>query len=183
MTNLATAEMNPDQQAITMDRPATPDDWETAIAQLLDELSLVQDELLKALTSKRDVLVAGDVKRLEEVQQHEQELGERLQACHDRRAELLAQATSQGLPGESIAELASALPATDRQQLGQTVQRVSARTRLLRHHSLANWVLAQRSLLHLSQLLEILATGGKTKPTYSKEESPHARGNLVDHAA
>ena len=158
-------------------------DWETAIAELLDELSLVQDELLNALTSKRDVIVAGDVKQLEKIQQRELELGERLQACHDRRGQLLQQAAQQGLPGDSISKLASALPAGQRQGLGDNVQQVSARTHLLRHHSLANWVLAQRSLLHLSQLLEILATGGKTKPTYSKEESPHARGNLVDRAA
>ena len=158
-------------------------DWETAIADLLDELSLVQDELLGTLVTKRDVIVAGDVQRLEEIQAQEGQLGARLQACHDRRAELLAQAAQQGLPGDSISQLASALPAADRGELGTTVHQVSARTSLLRHHSLANWVLAQRSLLHLSQLLEILATGGKTKPTYSKEESPHARGNLVDRAA
>ncbi|MCU0373434.1 MAG: hypothetical protein MUE56_09370, partial [Ignavibacteria bacterium] len=29
--------------------------------------------------------------------------------------------------------------------------------RLLQHQSLTNWVLAQRSMLHLSQLLEIIA--------------------------
>lgn len=166
-----------------MDATLPTTDWETAIADLLDELSLVQDELLDALTSKRDVIVAGDIKKLEAIQQRELELGERLQACHDRRAELLQHAAQQGLPGDSISKLASALPADKRNGLGETVQQVSARTQLLRHHSLANWVLAQRSLLHLSQLLEILATGGKTKPTYSKEESPHARGNLVDRAA
>mgnify|MGYP002625234096 CR=1 FL=1 len=158
-------------------------DWETAIVDLLDELSTVQEELLAALVSKRDVIAQGDVEQLKTLQEHEQELGQRLQACHDRRAELLTEAARQGLPGDSISRLASALPANERKQLGETVQQVSAKTHLLRHHSLANWVLAQRSLLHLSQLLEILATGGKTKPTYSKEESPHARGNLVDRAA
>ena len=167
----------------TMQATQRTTDWEAAIADLLDELSTVQEGLLATLTSKRDVLAAGDVKALESLQQREQELGERLQACHDQRAALLQQAAQQGLPSDSISRLASALPNADGEQLGNTVQQVSERTQLLRHHSLANWVLAQRSLLHLSQLLEILATGGKTKPTYSKEESPHARGNLVDRAA
>ena len=40
------------------------------------------------------------------------------------------------------------------------------RSRLLQHQSLTNWVLVQRSLLHLSQLIEIIATGGRPKPTY-----------------
>ena len=175
--------MSEDIQVHTMEATLPTTDWETAIADLLDELSVVQDELLATLTSKRDVIVSGDVKQLEVIQQHEQTLGARLQACHDRRAALLQHAAQQGLPGESISKLASSLPAGDRQQLGESVQQVSARTQLLRHQSLTNWVLAQRSLLHLSQLLEILATGGKTKPTYSKEESPHSRGNLVDRAA
>jgi len=158
-------------------------EWETAIAELLGELSNVQEDLLATLTAKRDLMAAGELEKLESLQQQEQQLGERLETCHRRRGELLAGAGRQGLPSDSISQLASSLPAADRQQLGQQMQQVSHRTRLLRHHSLANWVLAQRSLLHLSQLLEILATGGQTKPTYSKEESPHARGNLVDHAA
>ena len=55
--------------------------------------------------------------------------------------------------------------------------------RILQHHSLANWVLAQRSLLHVSQLLEIIATGGRMQPTYGDSESVHARGSLVNHEA
>jgi hypothetical protein len=42
----------------------------------------------------------------------------------------------------------------------------AARMRVLQHHSLVNWVLAQRALLHVSQLLEIIATGGRTQPNY-----------------
>jgi hypothetical protein len=55
--------------------------------------------------------------------------------------------------------------------------------RLLQHHSLTNWVLAQRSLLHITQLLEIVATGGRLQPTYGKGASSHARGALVDQEA
>lgn len=157
--------------------------WEAAIADLLDELSSVQEDLLTTLSAKRAAIVAGNLEQLQQLQEQEQELGKRLEACHHRRCELLEEAAQRGLPSDSISQLATALPAGSRKQVGEQVQHVSARTRLLRHHSLTNWVLAQRSLLHLSQLLEILATGGKTKPTYSKEESPHSRGNFVDHAA
>jgi hypothetical protein len=55
--------------------------------------------------------------------------------------------------------------------------------RLLQHQSLANWVLAQRSLLHVSQLIEIIATGGRMQPTYGDKESVHARGSLVNQQA
>jgi hypothetical protein len=55
--------------------------------------------------------------------------------------------------------------------------------RLLQHHSLANWVLAQRSLLHVAQMLEIIATGGRLQPTYGNGESSMSGGALVDHQA
>jgi len=54
---------------------------------------------------------------------------------------------------------------------------------LLQHHSLVNWVVIQRTLLHLSQMLEIIATGGRLQPTYGKGESSTASGTLMDWAA
>ena len=65
----------------------------------------------------------------------------------------------------------------------QPGRRLTGRMDLLQHHSLANWVLAQRSLLHISQLLEIIATGGRLRPTYGKSEPVLARGALVDQEA
>ena len=166
-----------------MDEQTATVDWDGEISGLLDELGAVQDELLATLVAKRDVMAAGDLDGLAPLQTREVDLGARLEACHQRRASLLARASDEGLPGESVAELAAALPAGRQNALPRQVRQVAERTRLLRHHSLTNWVLAQRSLLHLSQLLEILATGGQIKPTYSKEETPHSRGALVDHAA
>ena len=54
--------------------------------------------------------------------------------------------------------------------------------RRLQLEHLKNWVIAQKSLLHVSQILEIVATGGKIQPTYGKSESS-ARGALVDQEA
>jgi hypothetical protein len=55
--------------------------------------------------------------------------------------------------------------------------------RLLHHQSLANWVLAQRTLLHIAQMLEIVATGGRLQPTYDPANVSSPGGALVDHAA
>jgi hypothetical protein len=57
------------------------------------------------------------------------------------------------------------------------------RSRLLQHQSLTNWVLVQRTLLHLSQMIEIIATGGRPKPTYEKGPGSNSGGALVDRAA
>ena len=66
--------------------------------------------------------------------------------------------------------------------LGEQVKDASAKMLLLRHQSLTNWVLAQRALVHLSQMIEIIATGGRMQPTYGNGAPSFATGNLVDHA-
>ena len=70
-----------------------------------------------------------------------------------------------------------------REKLGKQVKDSAAKMRLLQHHSLTNWVLAQRSLLHVSQLLEIIATGGRMQPTYGDRDALHGRGTLVNQEA
>jgi hypothetical protein len=64
-----------------------------------------------------------------------------------------------------------------------SIREATNRTRLLQHQSLTNWVLVQRSLLHLSQLIEIIATGGRLKPTYGNGSDRQSSGALVDRAA
>ena len=161
----------------------TATDWESEIGGLLAELSSVQSELLEMLGLKRDALAAGDVERLHELQPREEVLAGRLEECQTRRAELLAHARQEGLPGESVSKLATRVGGGKPGKLGQQVKESAARMRLLQHHSLANWVLAQRSLLHVSQLLEIIATGGRLQPTYGDKESVHACGGLVNQQA
>jgi len=156
--------------------------WESELASFLTELSAVQDESLEILAKKRELLVAADVDGLAEVTQREQGLIERLRGCLEGRAKLLERAGQEGLPSENIRSLAAALPDGGKKELTDQLNEATRRTRLLRHHSLTNWVLVQRTLIHLSQMLEIIATGGQMQPTYGKEEPVNARGALVDRA-
>jgi hypothetical protein len=75
------------------------------------------------------------------------------------------------------------LPESSRKNVQASIREAANRTQLLRHQSLTNWVVVQRSLLHLSQLIEIIATGGRPKPTYDKGPGSHSGGALVDRAA
>jgi len=79
--------------------------------------------------------------------------------------------------------LAKSLPDEQRHSLDEQVHRAQKQARLLRHHSLANWVVIQRTVIHLSQMLEIIATGGRLQPTYGEGEPVNASGGLVDRAA
>ena len=157
-------------------------DWEPELAGLLGELSSVQDELLDVLTEKRRLLAAADTEGMAAMAPREERIMERLGQCQRRREELLARADREGLPSESIGALASALPPPGAAPLKRRIRDASARFRLLQHHGLTNWVVVQRTLIHLAQMLEIIATGGQPKPTYEKSTSPAAGGSLIDQA-
>jgi flagellar biosynthesis/type III secretory pathway chaperone len=159
------------------------DTWEGEIGALLAELAEVQTALLSTLSEKRKHIAARDQPALAAMAGREQELAARLQACHERRQSLLARANSEGLPADSIQSLSATFPAASRERMQASIEETRRRTKLLQHQSLANWVLVQRSLLHLSQLIEIIATGGQKKPTYGKGSDRVAGGALVDRAA
>ena len=157
--------------------------WETELATFLTDLSTVQDELLSVLASKRECMAKRDASGMQALSERESQLGERLQAVQARRSELLAAAREQGLECDNLQKLASSLPVGKREALGKQVKDAAWRTRLLQHQSLTNWVIAQRSVLHLSQMIEIIATGGRLRPTYGKSDAALARGALVDQEA
>lgn len=157
--------------------------WDNDICALLAELSAVQEELLALLSEKRKHLRTSDAAGLLSLQPREQSLIHRLQQCHDRRGALLQRAAAEGLPARDLTTLAEAIGGTTGNEIQQQLAQAAQRSRLLQHQSLSQWVFVQRTLLHLSQLLEIIATGGQGRPTYGKEDPAGATGALVDHAA
>ena len=150
------------------------------IGQLLVSLTSVQDELLDVLQKKRQMMADCDSDGMRAMQPREEALNEKLQNIHHQRATLLDRAQQQGISVDSLQSLASELPPTEPSDLEDRLQDVSGKMRLLQHQSLTNWVLAQRSLLHVSQLLEIIATGGRLQPTYGKGAAVPPSGALVD---
>src|SRR5262245_42462734 len=153
------------------------DNLESDIAGLLGDLSDVQRDLLDVLTRKRTMLAAGDGASLTAAAAGEQQLITRLQACQERRQRLLQQAAAEGMPADSIRSLTGALGPQSRDRMRADVEEAQHRARLLQHECLTNWVLVQRSLLHLSQLVEIIATGGRMKPTYGNGSDRQSHRN------
>ncbi len=157
--------------------------WETDLGSLLEDLTQVQEELLAVLARKRECMAAGDLPGMKELQCVEQTLCERLQVCHDQRGTLLQRASDEGLATDSLGGLASLLKERGERDLRREVKHASARMNLVQQNCLANWVLAQKALLHASQMLEIIATGGRLQPTYGNRAGQVARGALVDQEA
>ncbi len=157
--------------------------WESELASLLTDLLAVQDQLLETLTKKRDLLATADTEGLAAIARQEEKLIGSLQHCVERREQLLERARQEGLPSGNVRALTKALPRAERDKIGSQVKLAKSRARLLQHHSLTNWVIVQRTLIHLSQMLEIIATGGRLQPTYGEGEPVNASGTLVDRAA
>jgi hypothetical protein len=158
-------------------------DLEAELTDLLGELAAVQDDLLDVLAVKREHLASVDLAGLAATQVREERLAERLKLCQERRSDLLTAARKAGLESDSIGRLVGLAEGGRRGKLSQQAKAASARMRLLRHESLTNWVLAQRALLHVAQLVEIIATGGRLQPTYGERESVHSCGSLVNQEA
>lgn len=159
--------------------------WESELAKLLGDLLAVQGRLLGVIGRKRECLVAADAEGLGAIGQEEEELVAALKDCVARRETLLQRAREEGLPSRDIKTLAASLPRPARGRLDSEVREAQHRARLLRHESLTNWVVIQRTLLHLSQMIEIIATGGRLQPTYGEGAlgSAPTNGALVDQAA
>lgn len=158
-------------------------DWETEVAQLLTELSAAQDELFALLAQKRTLLIASDHEGLTAMLPQEEQLIGRMRACAAKREELLVRARTEGMPSRSITSLGKALPGAEKDGLNERIADVNARTRLLKNQSITNWIVIQRTLIHLSQMLEIIATGGRLQPTYGEGAPVNSTGALVDRAA
>ncbi len=160
----------------------TANAWESDIASLLRNLANVQRDLLEVLRDKRSALAGGKLDEINAVAIREAELVPRLQACQEQRQALLSRAGADGLPSDSIRALTAALPTTSRIRMQPDLDESQNRSRFLQSECLTNWVLVQQMLLHLSQLIEIIATGGQSKPTYGNGSERQGSGFLVDQA-
>ena len=156
--------------------------WESEIAQLLSRLGTTQERLLKLLSKKHDLLKNRDHQGISALADEELSLSNDLQECHMQRQQLLQKAADAGLPADSIQSLAEALPEEDTSDLQAPLKESLHRSHLLRHQSFTHWVVVQRTLLHLSQMLEIIATGGRQQPTYGKDGATQSSGALMDQA-
>ena len=144
--------------------------WESELATLLNDLTSVQEELLAFLADKRQSLVAMDVVRLDESKAVGRAIDHPTAILPAAAARIAGRAARESRPSASLRSLARSLPAAERAGLEKRVAEAAKRARLLQHQSLANWVFVQRSLLHLTRLLEIIATGGRSEPTYGRGE-------------
>ena len=158
--------------------------WPLEINSFLSELESAQENAMAVLKRKQEMLASADVEGMKAIAEEEKTAVDRLDACLKRRESLLRTAALTGMPSDSIEQLCRSLPKET--GLNERIRRSIQRTRSIQFQSLTNWVLAQRSVLHLNQLLEMIEFKGALAPTYGrdkKKESGNGGGNLVDRVA
>ena len=106
--------------------------WESELAKLLGRLSDAQQQLLgTAGPQTRNADQARPRGALGTCCPRKRNLCAELQACHDRRQQLLEQAAAEGMPADSIRSLAASLPRGESQSLKQSLDEANQRSRLL----------------------------------------------------
>lgn len=148
----------------------------------LDELTELQGDVLAYLRDKHELIASGKPSELEDFAPREENLIERLKNCQHHRARLLTYAAPESDQDATIASLAEGLPDEERHEVRRKISGARQQGHLVQQQMLSQWVAMQRSMIHLAHLLEIIATGGRSRPTYGKEDSARASGSLVDQA-
>ena len=122
-------------------------------AALLNDLLAGQGELMAVLNRKRNLLGARDREGLAAIAGEEQRMLGVLQECLSAAPGPLARAATEGLPSNSIQALTGRATPSSSGTRGPQVATAGSRARLLQTQSLTNWIIIQRTLIHLSQLL------------------------------
>ena len=175
---------NPMHHEATPTTDATRFAWKSDIAGLLSELSAVQTRSARTCSRTSARCSPPATARRSAARSPRSRIWSR--GCKHARSGgsgCCSKRPSEGLPSDSI-QLAEQVAA---RRTPQTPARRARRSRnsaraFLQHECLTNWVLVQRTLLHLSQLIEIIATGGRMKPTYGNGSDRQDQGALVDRA-
>lgn len=153
------------------------------IARFVNVFAEAQQALLTLLVEKRHVLVTADGVRLAELNAAEQKLTGRLEALIVWRSRLLKASAGQGCVGESLSdvliELDDPLSIELRARLPQ-LQRLSA---ALRQETWIQWVISQRCERHYGEMVEVIARGGQSAPTYEERPAGQSTGGAVLDAA
>ena len=151
------------------------------LQDFLNQLIDAQTQMLAVLHKKQTILVKPEKEAVAQISAEEEKTLETMQNVLHRREELLTTARLQNIRGDSVEQLCEHFFPRNlevQRMLGDIKHR-SHQIRLLAY---TNWTLSRKSLIHVSQILELLETGGRGKATYQPQTSS-TRSGLVDRVA
>ena len=147
-------------------------------------LDTAQEQTLSVLQKKQFSLVKPEQETLRILSDEETEALRLLRLALEERESILATAQQQGLVASSISAVCEQV-FPGQNEWKQIIEKLQAQNTQIHWVSLTNWTISQKSLVHLTQILEFIETRGAGKTTYqfSKGTSTTSTGGFVDKVA
>jgi len=154
-------------------------DLQHYLYQLLD----VQTQMLAVLHKQQAILVRPTKETLASISVKEEEALAQMQGILNRREELLTSARLQNIHGDSIEQLCDYF-FPHNIEIQKLLNEARSRAQQIQLLAYTNWTLDRKSLIHVSQILELLQTRGQGKTTYQPQMTASASGGYsVDRVA
>lgn len=149
------------------------------LAEYLADLDAIQDRVLDQLAQwQMDVAQPNSLGQLSGNLQGNAAI-ENLRALVARRDELLKLAQSQGIAVSTLRELAAHLD-DPQKSLTTKVSLLKRKMERMHHASLGHWISCQKAWLHYSDLVELIATGGRKPIRLGNTNSLNQGGVILD---
>lgn len=142
-----------------------------------------QETLLQIMRRKRTALTTSDLAALEAIQVPEQEAAQQLQTLVSWRGTLLKSAQRGIGRFETLTDLAKSLSPAQSPPVIALFDQAQRLAIELRQESWVQWIITNRCCNFYSEVLELIAQGGKKAPTYDPAEWAQRGGALMDASA
>lgn len=151
----------------------------TRLTTFLDRLERVQAALVELFAEKRRSLVTARTSELAQLAAREAEAAKALQEVVADRSRLLSDARRSGYRTDSIGGLVPLMGALVPAEWVERLRRAEAVAAQLREESWVHWIISHRCYNHYTELLDLIAHGGETSPTYSRQPDRSAAGGVL----
>jgi len=155
----------------------------TDILNFLHQLIEAQINMLAVLHKKQTILVRPEKEAIATISAEEEQTLAKMQNMLTRREELLTSARLQNIRGDSIEQLCEHFFPRNI-EVHKLLDEIKHRSHQIRLLAYTNWTMSRKSLIHVSQILELLETRGQGKTTYQPQmPADSARGGFKDWVA
>ena len=153
---------------------------QTDLQNFLQKLNETQIQMLAVLHKKQAILVRPEKEAIALITHEEQQSLGAMQSILQQREDILTAARLQNIRGDSIEQLCGHF-FPHNIEVQKLLDETKYQTEQIRLLAYTNWTLSRKSLIHVSQILELLATQGRGKTTYQPRQP--AGGSRVNRVA
>ena len=155
----------------------------TDLLDFLKQLVEAQNQMFAILHKKQAILVRPEKEAMALISVEEEQILEKMRNTLERREELLTAARLQNIPGDSIEQLCGHFFSRNL-EVQKLLDEAKQRTQQIDLLAYTNWTMTRKSLIHISQILELLETRGQGKTTYQPHPNADIScGHSVDRVA